>query len=233
MPFSFDHSRATACERLGQRAGLERGGHRRLDAAAGLRQAVARELLGVVEVPVAIGVAVAGLLRRLELGDDPDQALGDGVVDLAGHPLPARPGCPPRAPGSAAGRGGRRSRSSAASSLASAWRRSSFCSVIFSPMIEPAPMTTVWIADDHEVEGPGRRRLREPGDQGVHQDRRRDDAEERQRQRPQDRGVEEAADHEDEEQRLSQHQDRGEDQEPDEEHAHAEAMCPAAAAAAG
>ena len=35
---------------------------------------------------------------------------------------------------------------SATSSLASAWRRSSFCSLIFSPTIEPAPMTTVWIA---------------------------------------------------------------------------------------
>ena len=29
-----------------------------------------------------------GLVRRLELGDDPDQALGDRVVDLAGHPRP-------------------------------------------------------------------------------------------------------------------------------------------------
>ena len=40
----------------------------------------------------------------------------------------------------------------------------------------------------------------------------------RERQRPQDRGVEEAADHEDEEQRLAEHEDRGEDEDPDEEH---------------
>src|ERR1700759_2192753 len=32
------------------------------------------------------GRVVGGLLGRLELGDDPGQALGQGVVDLPGHP---------------------------------------------------------------------------------------------------------------------------------------------------
>ena len=31
---------------------------------------------------------MVGLVGRLELGHDPGQALGDGVVDLARHPRP-------------------------------------------------------------------------------------------------------------------------------------------------
>ena len=37
---------------------------------------------------VAVGGPVVRLVGRLELGDDPGQALGERVVDLAGHPLP-------------------------------------------------------------------------------------------------------------------------------------------------
>ena len=97
-------------ERIGQRPRLERGGHRRLDRPAGLGQALARQPLGVLQVPVPIGRAVVRLVGRLELGHDPDQALGDRVVDLAGHPGALVEDARPRAPGSAAGRGARRSR---------------------------------------------------------------------------------------------------------------------------
>ena len=75
-------------EGVGQGPRLERGRHRRLHRAARLDQAVAGELLGVVEMAVAVRRPVAGVVGRLELGHDPDQALGDGVVDLAGHPGP-------------------------------------------------------------------------------------------------------------------------------------------------
>ena len=34
------------------------------------------------------GRVVGGLFGRLELGDDAGQTLGQGVVDLPGHPLP-------------------------------------------------------------------------------------------------------------------------------------------------
>ena len=88
MPFIADHSRATSASASGERAALERRGHRRLDRAARLGQALAGEPLGVVEVPVAVVRPIARLLGRLELGDDADQALGDGVVDLARHALP-------------------------------------------------------------------------------------------------------------------------------------------------
>ena len=73
-------------EGVGQRPRLERGGHRRLDRSAGLGEALARQALGVLEVPVSIGRSVVRLVGRLELGDDPDEALGDRVVDLARHP---------------------------------------------------------------------------------------------------------------------------------------------------
>ena len=56
-------------------------------------------------------------------------------------------------------------------------------------------------------------------DQGVDQDRGGRDPDEAAR-RSQLGRVEEAADHEDEEQWLAEHQHRGEDQQPDEEHEH-------------
>ena len=87
-------------------------------------------------------------------------------------------------------------------------------------------------ADDREVEGPRLRRLRQAGDEAVHEDRRRADPDDRERERAEDRGVEEAADHEDEEDRLTEHEDRGEDQDPDEEDVDPDAVRPAAAPAA-
>ncbi len=107
--------------------------------------------------------------------------------------------------------------SSAASSRASATRRSSFCSVTFSPNDGAGADRDGLDDDDREVPGPRVGGLREAGDEGVHEDRRRRDADDGERQRPQHRGVEEPGDHEDEEQRLPEHQHRREDQQPDEE----------------
>ncbi len=45
-------------------------------------------LVAALEVAAPAGRVVGGLLGRLELGDDPGQPLGQGVVDLPGHPLP-------------------------------------------------------------------------------------------------------------------------------------------------
>lgn len=71
-------------ERLGQPRPVERLGPHRLDGAARLRQRVAREPLGGVQVPAAlVGAPVRG---RLELGDDPRQPLRQRVVELARHP---------------------------------------------------------------------------------------------------------------------------------------------------
>ena len=70
----------------GQR--LQRGGHRGLDRAAGLGQALAGQQLRVREVAIAVRRAIDRLVCGLELRDDPGQALGDRVVDLARHPLP-------------------------------------------------------------------------------------------------------------------------------------------------
>ena len=144
-------------ERVRQRPGLERRGHRRLDGAARLGQALAGQPLGVLEVAVAVGRPVARLVGRLELGDRCRSGPGRWCRGSRAPSAGARRARPPRAPGSAAARGARRSRPVAASSRASASRRSSFCSVTFSPKNAPAPMTTVWTHDDHEVEGPRRR----------------------------------------------------------------------------
>jgi len=56
-------------QRLGEPAVLQRLRPQRLDRAAGLGQAVPGQPLGVVDPPLAFGVA-GGLLGRLELGDD-------------------------------------------------------------------------------------------------------------------------------------------------------------------
>ena len=88
IPLSSDHSRATPSSASGSDRDSSAAGHRGLDRAAGLGQALAGEPLGVLEVAVPVGRAVARLVGGLELGDDPGQALGDRVVDLARHPLP-------------------------------------------------------------------------------------------------------------------------------------------------
>ena len=74
-------------QRVRQLAVFQRARPQRLDRAAGLGQAVAGELLGVADPALALNL-VAALLGRLELGDDPGQALRQRVVDLPGHPLP-------------------------------------------------------------------------------------------------------------------------------------------------
>ena len=88
-PLSSDHSRGHVGQGVGQR--------RRPPAAPGSdasteRRASARlsraSRSAVVEVAVAVGRPIARLVGRLELGDDPGQALRDGVVDLARHALP-------------------------------------------------------------------------------------------------------------------------------------------------
>jgi hypothetical protein len=66
---------------------LERLGPQGVHGPPGLGQALAGQLQRGVEVPAPL-VLPADLVGRLELGDDPGQALGHGVVDLAGHPLP-------------------------------------------------------------------------------------------------------------------------------------------------
>ena len=96
-------------ERLGQPGGLEVLGPRALDRPARLGQALAGQADRVPDVPLPVLGPVARLLGRLELGDDPGQALGDRVVDLARPCAAARRARRPRGPGSAAGRGGRRS----------------------------------------------------------------------------------------------------------------------------
>jgi hypothetical protein len=74
-------------ERLGQARGRQRLRAHRLDRAAGLRQALPRQLRRVLQVAAPVGRPVAGALRRLDLRDDPGQALGEGVVDLPRHAL--------------------------------------------------------------------------------------------------------------------------------------------------
>ena len=63
-------------------------GSRRLDRPARLGQALAGQPDGVVDVASPVVRPVARLLGGLELGDDPGQPVGDGVVDLARHPRP-------------------------------------------------------------------------------------------------------------------------------------------------
>ncbi len=88
IPLSSDQSRATSARASGSVPDSSAAGHRRLDRPAGLGQALAGQPLRVLEVAIAVGRPVARLVGRLELGDDPGQALGDRVVDLARHPLP-------------------------------------------------------------------------------------------------------------------------------------------------
>lgn len=53
--------------------------------AAGLAEAVPGQVRGAFEVRAG-GGQIGGVRDDLELGDDPGQALGDGVVDLGGQP---------------------------------------------------------------------------------------------------------------------------------------------------
>jgi hypothetical protein len=89
-PLVADQRAHLVGQRLREPAVLQRLGPQRLDRTAGLGQAVPGEPLGVADPPLALGV-VAGLLGRLELGDDPGQALRERVVDLPRHPLPLVP----------------------------------------------------------------------------------------------------------------------------------------------
>ena len=73
-------------ERLGQPRALQGTGLQGLDGAAGLAEALAGQRPGQTEVPLLLGGRPLG--GRLELRDDPGQALGDRVVDLPGQPLP-------------------------------------------------------------------------------------------------------------------------------------------------
>ena len=88
MPLSADQRSRDVGQGLGERRALEGLGPRRLDRSPRLGQALARQPERVPDVPLAVVGPVARLLGRLELGDDPGQAVGDRVVDLAGHPLP-------------------------------------------------------------------------------------------------------------------------------------------------
>ena len=83
-----DHSRATSASASGSvpassAAGIDASTERR--ASVRLSRASRSALSRCRSRSVR---PVARLVRRLELGDDPDQALGDGVVDLARHALP-------------------------------------------------------------------------------------------------------------------------------------------------
>ncbi len=75
-------------ERLAEPGQFQRFGAQRLNRATRFGQALAGQPGRGAEVPAPAGRVVGGLFGRLELGDDPGQALGQGVVDLPGHPLP-------------------------------------------------------------------------------------------------------------------------------------------------
>jgi hypothetical protein len=60
----------------------------RLDGPPDLGQADPRESGRIVEVPPPLRGAVVHLLHRLQLGDDADKPLREGVMDLARHALP-------------------------------------------------------------------------------------------------------------------------------------------------
>jgi hypothetical protein len=98
---------------IGEPGPVQRLGADGPDGAAGLAEAVAGQVGGVVEVAAPVGGAALGVPGRLDLGDDPGEALGQGVVDLAGHALalvqgPGRPrlGQQPRLELGVLGRGG-------------------------------------------------------------------------------------------------------------------------------
>ena len=76
-------------ERLGQRRASSARGHRapRTERRASVRLSRASSS-AFARWRSPVGRAIGRLVGRLELGDDPGQALGDRVVDLAGHPLP-------------------------------------------------------------------------------------------------------------------------------------------------
>ncbi len=153
---------------------------------------------------------------RLELGDDAGQALGDGVVDLGGHPLAflqhAGLPCLRQQLGVEAGVLGER--------LLQARDRLSTRLVLLGDAlaeVRAGAEDRRLDDDDHHPERPGARGLRQPGEERVHEHGRHGDGRDGDRERAEDRGVEEAGDHEDEEQRLARHQDRREDHDPDPE----------------
>ena len=143
-PLIADQRCATSASAVRQRDALESLRPRRLDRAARLGQALARQAHGVVDVPLPVVAPIARLLGRLQLGDDPGQALGDRVVDLARHPRPLV---------EHAGLAGLRDElrwsptfsSMATSSWATAWRRCSLSSDSRSPKTVPNPIATVWM----------------------------------------------------------------------------------------
>ena len=77
-----------AGQRVGQPGAAPAVRAQRLHRAAGLGQALPGQPGRGVQVPPPPRRIARGLLGRLELGDDAGQPLGEGVVDLPGHPLP-------------------------------------------------------------------------------------------------------------------------------------------------
>ncbi len=74
-------------QRLAEPGGLQRLGTQLVHRTPGLGQALAGQPDRCLDAPVPVRLP-AGLRGRLQLGDDPGEALRQGVVDLARHPLP-------------------------------------------------------------------------------------------------------------------------------------------------
>jgi hypothetical protein len=75
-------------ERVGQPGGFQRLGTQRVHRPPRLGQALPGQPGRRVEVAAPPGRVAGGLPGRLELGDDPGEALREGVMNLPCQPLP-------------------------------------------------------------------------------------------------------------------------------------------------